>query len=315
MEHSPLNGPGLLSRRDFLAKTALTASAAALAGAAPLPLCAAELASNPIVVFTKVYQPLKLSFEEAAALTGEAGLDGVDSPVRPGGEIAPERAADDLPRYAAELRKRNLGLPLITTAITGIDSPYAESILRTGKKLGVQFYRLGFVSPSKSGVPFEQQAREIKARLTELASLNKEIGIGAVFQNHSGGTSVGGNLAEMMEIVSGFDPNQIGVAFDIGHALIVHGDEWRSYFEKLKRHIKIIYVKDTTRAGRWVPFGEGEIGKLGYFKLLRQMSYHAPISMHIEYDWVPKGQAQTSPALAATLKANLRVLKSWLAKV
>jgi len=313
MNNLPLSERHHLSRRDFLTQIALTSSAAALGGPSVLRSCGAEPASNPVVVFTKVYQPLKLSFEEAAALTAEAGLDGVDSPVRPGGEIVPERAADDLPRYAAELQRRNLRLPLITTAITGVDSPYAEPILRTAKKSGVEFYRLGFVNHTKD-VPFEKQAREIKARLKDLAALNKEIGIGALFQNHSGGASIGGNLAEMVDIVSGFDPNQIGVAFDIGHALIVHGDEWRPYFEKLKSHLKIAYVKDTTRSGRWVPFGQGDIGKLGYFTLLRRMGYRAPISMHVEYDWVPKGQPETRPALATTLQANLRVLKTWLAE-
>jgi sugar phosphate isomerase/epimerase len=303
----------LLSRRDFLAKTALATSAVALHGRLAMPGAAAEPGSIPIVVFTKVYQPLNLTFEETAALTLEAGLDGVDCPVRPGGQIVPERAADELPRYNAELRKRNLRLPLITTAITGVDSPHAEQILRTGKKMGVQFYRLGYVNRSKD-LPFEKQAPEIKARLKDLAALNKEIGVGALFQNHSGGTTIGGNLAEMVKIVSDFDPNQVGVAFDIGHALIVHGEEWRSYFEKLKSHLKIAYVKDATRAGHFVRFGQGDIGKLGYFTLLKQMGYQAPICMHIEYEWAPKGQPQTRPALAATMQADLRVLKDWLAE-
>src|SRR5271157_2576898 len=103
-----------LSRRAFLARTTL---ASAAAWSSPL-LCGAAAASLalPIVVFTKVYQTLKLGFDESAALTAEAGLDGIDCPLRPGGEILPERAADDLPRYVAALRQRNLQLPLLTTA-------------------------------------------------------------------------------------------------------------------------------------------------------------------------------------------------------
>src|SRR6266849_3359794 len=142
----PLHTRGVkphLSRRSFLLKTA-AASAAALCRPAFLSSLAAEKLAPPIAVFSKVYQTLKLDFEDAAALTAEAGLDGIDCPVRPGGEISPERAAEDLPRYAAALRQRSLQLPLLTTAITGVSSPHTEDILRAAKKLGVQFYRLGF---------------------------------------------------------------------------------------------------------------------------------------------------------------------------
>ncbi len=313
MNSPALNSHGKLSRRDFLVGTTLSASAAALYGPAALRAASNDLSSNPIVVFSKAYQPLKLSFAEAADLTREVGLDGVDCPVRPGGEILPEHATEQLPQYAAELKKLNLQIPLITSGITSVKSPHAEEILRTGKKLGVQYYRLGFINHSKE-VSFETQAREIKAWLKDLAALNKEIGVTALFQNHSGGTLIGGNLAEMVEIVSSFDPEQVGVAFDIGHALIVHGDDWRSYFEKLKPHIRIVYVKDTTRAGHWVRFGQGDIGGLGYFSLLKQMGYRAPICMHIEYEWAPKGQPETRAGLTPVLKDNLHVLKKWLAE-
>ena len=121
-------------------------------------------------------------------------------------------------------------------------------------------------------MPAAEQVREIRAQLKDLAALNQQIGIGAIFQNHSpsGRSYVGGDLAEMYDIVKDFDPAQIGVAFDIGHALVVHGDDWRRHFEKLKSHLKIAYVKDVKREGRWVPFGEGDIGSTGYFKLLKR---------------------------------------------
>lgn len=303
-----------LSRREFIGRT--------LAASASIPLCAgtalsglaAETFSPPIVVFSKVYQTLKLNFDEAAALTAEAAIDGIDCPVRPGGEVLPEHVARQLPEYAAALRKRGLQLPLLTTAITGVSSPCAEDILRTAKKLGVQFYRLGFVI-RETNASAGKQVREIKAQLKDLAALNKQIGIGAIFQNHSpaGQTYVGGDLAELYDIVKDFDPAQIGVAFDIGHALVVHGDDWRRHFEKLKPHLKIAYVKDVKREGRWVPFGEGDIGSTGYFKLLKELKYQAPVSLHIEFDWTDGGKSKTRPALVKALQDSSRVLRRWLA--
>src|SRR5438045_1925905 len=121
--------------------------------------------------------------------------------------------------------------------------------------------------------------------------MSKEHGIGGMLQNHSpsGHTYIGGDLNDLRELVSGFDRAQIGVAFDIGHALIVHGDQWRTHFDKLKSHLKVAYVKDATRAGRWVPFGQGDVGQSGYFKMLKQIGYNAPISLHIEFNWADPG--------------------------
>jgi sugar phosphate isomerase/epimerase len=276
---------------------------------------AAEYSPPPIVVFSKVYQTLHLDFEAAAAVTAEAGLNGVDCPLRPGGEILPERVSEDLPRYVEVLRRKNLHLPLLTTAIINVSSPHTEGILRLAKKLGIQFYRLGFIDQKKD-VPVKKQLSEIKAQLKDLAALNQQIGITALVQNHSpsGHTYIAGDLSQLEELVSDFDPAQIGAAFDIGHALIVHGDDWRGHFEKLKSHLKIAYVKDAKRDGRWVPFGQGDIGATGYFKLLKAMGYHAPISLHIEFDWSNMGKNETRAALVTALTESTQVLKRWLAE-
>jgi sugar phosphate isomerase/epimerase len=304
----------LLSRREFIAKTLAVSSTAALCRGDVLLGRAEENASLPIVVFSKVYQELELGFDAAAALTAEAGLNGIDCTVRPGGEILPENAARELPQYDAALNKRDLQVPLLTTGIMSVSSPHAEEILRTAKKLGVQYYRLGFVN-TQTDAPPGKQVREIRAQLKDLAALNKEIGIGAIFQNHSpsGRNYVGGDLSEMYDIVKDFDPAQIGVAFDIGHALVVHGDGWRQHFEKLKSHLKVAYVKDVTRGGRWVPFGQGDIASTGYFKLLKDLGYRAPVSMHIEFDWTDGGKTKTRTALAKALQESAQVLRRWLA--
>src|SRR6266850_776619 len=134
----------LLSRRQFLSRSVLAAAGATCAPAL-LPGRADDKLSSPIVVFTKVYQTLSLNFEDSAAITAEAQLDGVDIPVRPKGEVEPERVSEDLPRYAEALKKRGLAMPLLTTAITAVSSPHAETTLTTGKKLGTQYYRVGFL--------------------------------------------------------------------------------------------------------------------------------------------------------------------------
>jgi len=305
----------MFSRREFLRKAALLSSAAAVSTTGGLVAGAEGKLSPPIVVFSKVFQPLKLNYEQAAEVAAEAGLDGVDAPLRPGGEIEPERAREELPRYIGALRKRKLGMPLLTTAIISPDSPHAEDILHTAKKLGVQYYRVGFMEQEKD-VPVDKQLQEAKAKLKDLAALNKEVGIGGLVQNHSpsGHSYLGGDLGQLEMLVRDLNPAHMGIAFDIGHAVIVHGDGWRPHFEKLKFHFRIAYVKDAKREGRWVPFGQGDVAQTGYFTLLRQLGYQAPISLHIEYDWSDKGANKTRAGLIKALRESSTVLRSWLAQ-
>lgn len=314
MNIAPKSQPQMFTRRGFLVRAGLGSAGLAVAGKVGLLCPAAEGIALPIVIFSKAYQPLKLNFEQAAEFTAESGLDGVDPPVRPDGEIRPERVAEDLPVYVEALRKRGLRMPYLTTAITSTGSPQAEAVLRTAKKLGIERYRLGFIY-RVNDASWEQQLREVRAQLTDLAALNKEIGIGAVLQNHSpaGRTYVGGDLDELAQIVDGFDAEQLGVAFDIAHAVNVHGPAWRQRFDKLKAHLKIVYVKDANRDKKFVPLGQGEVGATGYFKLLKQIGYQAPISLHIEYEGGPESQPETRPALLKAVKESLRVLRQWLA--
>jgi L-ribulose-5-phosphate 3-epimerase len=304
-----------LSRRDFIARTALASSAMALCGAGAFPAVAAEQWPPSVVVFSKIYQDLKLNFEDAAALTADAGMDGIDCPVRPSGEILPEHAVEQLPQYADVLKKRGLQMPFITTGITSAASPHAEEILRTAKKLGVKFYRLGFTN-KQADAPPGKQVSEVRAKLKDLVPLNKELGLGAVLENHSssGRGLVGGDLNEMCEVVQGFDPSQIGVAFDVGHAIIAHGDDWRRHFDQLKSYIKVAYVKDIKRGKGFVHFGEGELGSNGYFKLLKEKGYRAPVCLHIEFDWSDKGKSKTRAALLQALQESTQVLRRWLAQ-
>jgi len=305
-----------LNRRGFMRKSLLAASVSALCAPRMLSWAAQASACPPVVVFSKIYQELKLNFEEAAALTAEAGLDGIDCPVRDGGEVLPERVADDLPRYAEALRKHGLSMPLLTTGITSTSSPHAEQILKTGKRLGAEFYRLGFVYRKKS-VPVSDQINEVRAQLKDLAPLGRQIGICALVQNHSpsgNNAYLAGDLSEMRKLLEGFAPAEIGAAFDIGHAIIVYGDGWRPQFEAVKSHLKVAYIKDAAKQGRWTHFGEGEIGRSGYFKLLKQAGYKAPCSLHIEFDWDEGGKSKNRAALLKALKESATVLRRWFAE-
>ncbi len=313
-----MTNPIQINRRQFVKSAGRTMAAVGagsiLTGEAPCADLAGESPLPPVAVFSKVYQELKLDFEQSAEVTAEGGLEGIDCAVRPAGEILPEHAADRMPRYADALHKHGVRMLLLTTAIQGVSSPHAREILVTAKSLGIRYYRLGYWS-HRPDVPAEKLCAEIKSRLKDLAAMNRELGLCALFHNHSAGGDkasgpAGGDLDELYDIVSGFDPDQIAVAFDLGHAIISHGDEWRPRFEKLKDHIRVVYVKDVARPARFVAFGQGEFGRTGFFRMLARLNYRAPLSMHIEYDWARHAK-KARALLVETLKRNRRVLGQW----
>jgi sugar phosphate isomerase/epimerase len=311
-----------ITRRHFLDVT--SRSAATVLGAGCMSLAAnTSLADKnpagrlpPIVVFSKVYQELKLDFEQAAEVTVEAGLDGIDCPVRPGGEIEPAQAAEAIPRYAAALAKHGTRMRLVTSGILGVDSPNALDILAAAKKLEIRYYRLGFWYYRSADRTDRAKSRaEIHARLKELAAMNREVGMCALFQNHSSEKNqatgpVGSDLNELHDLVKDFDPNQIAIAFDLGHAIISHGDRWPEHFERLKDHIRVVYIKDVRRPAQFVPFGQGEFSRTDYFQRLIKMNYHAPLSIHIEFPWAPEGK-KTRAALVKTLVDCRKAVRTW----
>jgi sugar phosphate isomerase/epimerase len=305
----------MTSRRRFIRTAAPAMAALGLAPKAASMAFGAPGFAPPVAVFSKVYQELKLDFEQSAEVTAEAGLDGIDCTVRDGGEIVPEQAADKMPRYAEALRRHGTRMLLLTTGIVGVSSPHASEILRTGKQLAIQYYRLGYWSHRPERPPAKLLA-EIGPSLKDLAAMNKELGVCGVYQNHSAPQNhsrrnAGCDLAELYDMVKDLDPGQVGVAFDLGHALIEHGDQWREHFDRLKPHIRVVYVKDVQRASGFVPFGQGEFARTGFFDLLARMNYRAPLSMHIEFNWAPEGN-KTRPLLLQALKESRRVLGQWL---
>lgn len=300
-----------LSRREFLWRAGIVSTALAC----PLPSFTAASTTNKIVVFSKIYQELKLSYEESAELTAQAGLHGVDCALRPGGEILPERVDEDLPRYLAALKKHGLSMPMIASGITGPDTPHTERVLNALSKAGIRYYRLAPIRPDKNPEKRSQQVTELRSRLKDLAAINKQLGVTAMAQNHSPASGyIGGDVAELGRILEGFVPAEIGAAFDLGHAIVVHGKEWPNFWQKIKSHLAVAYVKDVNSADHWVPFGQGEFASSDYFSRLKALNYTTPYSIHIEFDWHEGGKSRNRETLLKSLKHSRETLQAWLAK-
>ena len=151
----------LLTRREFV--TATAAAAAVSAAVSPGLFAQGEEEKRfKIIGFTKPFQ--NLNFEATANTVAEIGWDGIECPVRPKGQIEPERAPDELPRLVDALKKRGKELTILTTAITSVSQPHTEQLLRTAAKLGIRRYRLGFLKYDLAR-SIADQVTEIGARL------------------------------------------------------------------------------------------------------------------------------------------------------
>lgn len=266
------------SRRRFLQGSAALALA-------PLArtISAAEEKAYEFCTFTKPFQ--HLSYEETAKAIKAMGFDGIEAPVRPGGHVLPERVADDLPKLAAALQAEGLSLSVMTSALTEVSAEqHTEAVLRAAAAQGVKRYRMGYYLYDLAR-PIRAQLDEIRPRLKDLVALSREIGIKPVYQNHSGRNYFGAPVWDIGEVLADYSPDDVGVAFDIGHATVEGAKAWPLHFATVRPWLDTVYIKEPfwkdNRLG-WGPIGEGAVDK-GFYKVLKESGFRGPISVHVEY--------------------------------
>jgi sugar phosphate isomerase/epimerase len=292
-----------ITRRTFLKTTAM----AAIASAAARSFSQTQ-PRYKLIGFTKPFQDL--GHEECADTVAQIGWDGVECPVRSKGQIEPERAADELPKLVAALKKRGKEFTVITTDVKAADKD-SEKLLRLATKLGIKRYRLGFFDYDKSK-PIPDQVKAMTSRLSEIAAMNKEIGILGGIQNHSGADRFGCAVWDIWTAIKDLDPHYLGNFFDIGHATIEGGLSWPIEARLMQPHMMTVSVKDfvwekTPKGGRskWVPLGEGLLSQ-SFFDWLKTTNYSGPIDHHAEYD---HGRGKE---MIAKLQKDVKVLREWL---
>ena len=294
-----------LNRRDFLSKSIATAAALGLSGQVA-HAAEAPVKRPPICAFIKFVQ--SLSFDDMAAGIADIGFDGIESTVREGGHVPPERVEEDLPKQLDAVKKQGMDITIMCTDVLGVDQPLTEKVLRTGASLGIKKYRMGFYRYDPNRGVMEQLA-EIRPRLKDLAALNRELGIAAVYQNHSGPAFVGSPLWDLRYLLQGIPTEEVGSAFDIRHATVEGGTAWPLHYDVMKPHIGAVFAKDFVWKGKkpeHVPLGQGRVDKK-FFKMHMQSGIDCPVSLHVEY--LKQGDAQEN---LAALRRDFGVLRSWL---
>jgi sugar phosphate isomerase/epimerase len=293
----------MLSRRTFLASTvAGTLVATGPTNAQPTP----TQPKNTLCAFVKFLQTM--DNDTLARTIAKLGFDGIEATIRDNGQVLPERVVDELPKLVEALAKHRLEITVMASSVNRVDQPHTEKVLRTAAGLGVKKYRMAYYRYDANR-PIISQLDSFKPALQELAALNRELGMTAVYQNHSGNRIVGASVWDLRYLLQDIDPQDVGVAFDIRHATVEGGLAWPIDFGVVRPHLGAVYVKDFVWDGRKpknVPLGQGRVDS-AFFPLLKRSGFAGPISLHVEY--LPKGGSEEN---TAALKNDLRTLKSLL---
>lgn len=285
------------NRRAFLKK-------AGLAGAS-LPfintisngaIFEAQKSKPQICYFTKHLQ--WLNFDDLGIALKEAGFDGADLTIRPGGHIEPDQAATVLPKAVQMLHKHGIAVPMAVTKISDPKAKGVDDLLNALSDNGVKHYRMGYLTYDYS-ISIEKNIEIFHTTLKGLEEKNAKYNICGEYQNHAG-TRLGASIWDLRLSLKGLDSTYIGCQFDVRHAVFEGGRSWENDFRCIRDYIRSTVVKDfhweKNEKGVWTnhntQMGEGMVDFEKYFEIYHEMKITGPISNHSEYALITKEESK-----------------------
>jgi sugar phosphate isomerase/epimerase len=308
---------GQLSRRELF-------GAAAAIATTELTKAATSDRGFTVCAFSKHFQWTDV--KGAAETMRDLGYEGMDLTLRKGGHVLPERVQDDLPKAAEVIRQAGLKFPMVTTDIVDTKSPYAEPVLKTLQSLGIRRYRWGgFKYDLQRSIP--DQLTEFKARVKDLAAMNKHYGLCAMYHTHSGVAQVGASMWDLYLLLKDFDTESVAANYDIGHATVEGGyGGWIHSARLMTPYMRGVAVKDfkweKNEKGDWVPgwcpLGDGMVNFKQFLPMLKQAGFSGPLQLHMEYPQLgtaASGKSESSlpkDKLLALMRHDIKKLKELL---
>ena len=281
----------LLTRRSFVSQSLLAGTALLF----PvqnfddyiIPNNTIEHTDLSVFIFSKALQ--FLDYKSMCEAVKEMGFDGIDLTVRPNGHVLPERVIEDLPKATEAMDLFNLTPQLLSTHVIDANNPIHIKVLHTAGQLGYQYYRTAWIKYTEDRDVLEI-LENAKQQFKGLTVLNKQHGISAGYQNHSG-HFFGASIWDLYQVLENMPPKQIGSQYDVMHACVEGGKNWEIGFKLIKPYINSVVVKDflwSRKNDKWIPkytpLGEGMVDFKRFFTLLKKYKINVPISIHTEYD-------------------------------
>jgi sugar phosphate isomerase/epimerase len=310
------------NRRDFITTLAAAGAAIPFTSAFKMEESSPAEPRYPIRLFSKPLDPYDFDFMCECAV--KSGIGGFDLTVRPGGKAEPSHVESVLPRLAEEAKKYNLAFDMMVTGILSAIDPLTERVLKTASELGVKYYRLGwFEYDDKIGI--RESLKKYRTVLREIVELNRKYKIHGSYQNHAG-TMIGGAVWDLDDLLRDLPPEFLGIQYDVRHATVEGANTWILGMHLIADHIQTLAVKDfiwQSINGKpeavTVPLGEGMVNWELYFRTLKELNISGPVTLHIEYPLLEKGEeklslTQQQDIIVSKLRKDMGFLNGYLKK-
>ena len=262
-----------------------------------------------------------LTIPQACAAAKDAGFNGLDLTLRPGGHVRPENAEMGLSAATQAADAAGMTIPMVSTALTDADSPHAEAIFAAAAHYGARRVKLGYWEYRPFGT-LANQISEARAKLQRLAQLGRKYHVLPCVHCHSGRfLAAGGPMLYL--ILRDFDPAEVGAYVDPMHMTIEGGRAgWEMGLDLVAPWLALVGVKNF----RWLPEGRDGLGQQRFrweycpladgqaplpefFAYLRQLKYDGIVSLHSEYKGETSFRRLTTPELLKQSAADLAYVK------
>lgn len=262
-----------------------------------------------------------LSIAEACAGAKRAGFDGLDLTLRPGGHVLPAAAETGLAEAKRVADAAGVSIPMVSTAITDVDSPSAEPIFAAAAHYGARRLKVGYWEYRPFGT-LAAQVDQARARLRRLVALGRKYHVLPCVHCHSGRlVASGGPLLYL--ILKDLDPADAGAYVDPMHMTIEGGVAgWEMGLDLLAPWVALVGVKNYRwrpaarddrgqQRFRWeyCPLADGQAPLPEFFDRLKQIKYNGIVSLHSEYKGETSFRRLTTPELLDQSAADLAYVK------
>jgi sugar phosphate isomerase/epimerase len=252
------------------------------------------------VLFTDNLAALKLP--DVCAEARRAGFDGLDLTLRPGGHVLPENAEVGLSESRRVADAAGVAIPMVSTAVTDIDSPHAESIFAAAAHYGARHIKLGYWRYEPFGT-IAKQVDAAREKLERLAALGEKYNVLPCVHCHSGPILANGGPMLYL-ILRDFKPGRVGAYVDPMHMAVEGGlSGWEMGLDLLAPWISLVGIKNFRWAERdrdekgqakfateYVPLRDGQAPLPQFVQRLKQLHYDGVFSFHSEYKNVSVAQ-------------------------
>ncbi len=125
-----------------------------------------------------------LSIEEVCKSAKQAGFDGIDLTLRPGGHVLPENAEMGMSGARQIADRTAMSIPMASTAVTDAN-PLAETVFASCAHYGVRRVKLGYWQYQPFGT-LSQQIDAARRRIERLVKLGNKYDVLPCIHVHSG---------------------------------------------------------------------------------------------------------------------------------